>query len=79
MITKLLRGGEVAKILDVSKAYAYRLMATGQIPIIKLGRSVRVRQEDLEAFINNNVSNSLGAFPFSYCNPSKVSSHENTK
>jgi excisionase family DNA binding protein len=66
MITKLLRGGEVAQILDVSNAFAYRLMATGQIPIVKLGRSVRVRQEDLEAFINDNVSNNLSELPFPF-------------
>jgi excisionase family DNA binding protein len=79
MITKLLRGGDVAQILDVSKAYAYRLMATGQIPIIRLGRSVRVRQEDLEAFINNNVTNNLGALSFPFSHSVKVISREKAK
>ena len=51
----LLRGEEVAEILGVSKAYAYRLMASGGLPIVKLGRSVRVRATDLDTFINSHV------------------------
>ena len=51
MVSKLLSGQEVAGILSVSKAFAYRLMASGQIPTIRMGRSVRVRPEDLEKFL----------------------------
>ena len=56
MKKKLLKGIEVAEVLNISKAYAYRLMSEGQIPTIRFGRSVRVRQEDLDAFIENNAS-----------------------
>ncbi len=56
MKTRLLKGIEVAEILNISKAYAYRLMSNGQIPTIRFGRSVRVRPEDLNAFIENNAS-----------------------
>ena len=51
MVNKLLNGQEVAGILNVSKAFAYRMMASGQIPTIRMGRSVRVRPEDLEKFL----------------------------
>ena len=52
MEKKLLRGKEVAEILSVSKAYAYRLMSIGEIPIIRMGdRAIRVRPEDLENYI----------------------------
>lgn len=56
MKTKLLKGMEVAEILNISKAYAYRLMAKGQIPTVRFGRTVRVRPEDLDAFIERNDS-----------------------
>lgn len=58
--TNLLTGEEIAKILNVSRAYAYQLMRQRMIPTVKIGRSVRVRQEDLEQFISTNLAqNSL--------------------
>jgi excisionase family DNA binding protein len=58
--TNLLTGEEIAKILHVSRAYAYQLMRQRMIPTVKIGRSVRVRQEDLERFISANLAqNSL--------------------
>lgn len=53
-IGKLLNAEEVAELLSVSRSFAYALMQTGQIPTIHLGRSVRVRPEDLEEFIQLN-------------------------
>ncbi len=56
----LLTGEEIAKILHVSRVYAYQLMHQRMIPTVKIGRSVRVRQEDLEQFISTNLAqNSL--------------------
>lgn len=52
--TILLTGEEIAKILHVSRAYAYQLMRQRIIPTVKIGRSVRVRPQDLEAFITRN-------------------------
>jgi excisionase family DNA binding protein len=60
MINKLLKGNEVAEILNVSKAFAYRLMSEGRIPTVKLGRSVRVRPEDLQEFISESISQEPG-------------------
>ena len=53
-IGKLLKADEVAELLSVSRSFAYALMQTGQLPTVKLGRSVRVRPEDLEEFIQLN-------------------------
>jgi excisionase family DNA binding protein len=53
--TNLLTGDELAKILHVSRAYAYQLMRQRIIPTVKIGRSVRVRPADLEAFITTNL------------------------
>ena len=58
--TNLMTGEEIAKILHVSRAYAYQLMRQKLIPTVKIGRSVRVRPEDLERFIAaNKRQNSL--------------------
>ena len=54
MVGKLLKGLEVAEILNVSKAFAYRMMAEGRIQTIKMGHSVRVRSEDLEKFLQES-------------------------
>jgi excisionase family DNA binding protein len=47
---------EIAQLLKISKALAYRLIAQGEIPSVKFGRTVRVRQEDLQAFVVNNLT-----------------------
>ena len=58
--SNLLTGEEIAKILHVSRAYAYQLMRHRIIPTVKIGRSVRVRPADLEEFIVRNLGqNSL--------------------
>ena len=52
---KLLNGQEVAEYLNISKGKAYRLMSTGQIPCLRYDRTVRVRKQDLENFINSHI------------------------
>ena len=52
---KLLKAEEVAELLSVSRSFAYALMQSGQLPTVHLGRSVRVRPEDLEEFIQLNL------------------------
>ena len=52
---KLLKAKEVADLLSVSRSFAYSLMKSGQLPTVQLGRSVRVRPEDLEEFIQLNL------------------------
>ncbi|MGO9180776.1 MAG: helix-turn-helix transcriptional regulator [Candidatus Limnocylindrales bacterium] len=49
--TRLLRIEEVADRLSVSRSMAWKLIALGQIRSLRIGRSVRVRPQDLEAFI----------------------------
>ncbi len=51
---QLLTGEEVAKILRISRAYAYQLMRRGDIPTIRLGRRVRVSYDSLVKFIQEN-------------------------
>ena len=54
-IETLLTGEDVAKILNVSRAQAYILMRKGEIPTVRIGRTVRVRPADLDAFINSKL------------------------
>lgn len=56
---RLLRAREVAKILNVSQALAYRLMQMGEIPCVRIGTAVRVRPEDLDAYIEANLSKNI--------------------
>lgn len=53
---------EIAQLLKISKSLAYRLIAIGEIPAIRFGRTVRVRQEDLDQFISSNLSSSNNAY-----------------
>jgi len=53
---RLLKGDEVARILNISRSQAYKLMQQGQIPTVRIGRSVRVRHESLWTFIEENTT-----------------------
>jgi len=52
---RLLNANKVASFLNITKAKAYRMMQDCEIPIIRMGRTARVRAQDLEAFIKNHV------------------------
>lgn len=53
---KLLRATEVAQILNISRAFAYRLMQQGKIRTVIIAKSRRVRPADLQEFINHSLS-----------------------
>ena len=53
---QLLKVQEVAKILNISRAMAYRLIQTGEIRAVKIGSALRVRCEDLINYIEENIS-----------------------
>ena len=50
----LLTMKKVANVLSVSASFAYQLGRQGQLPVVRLGRSVRVRECDLTEFIKAN-------------------------
>ena len=50
----LLKGNDVARMLNISRAFAYQLMRHGEIPTVRIGNAVRVRKEDLLAYIDHN-------------------------
>jgi len=51
---RLLKGHEVAQILNISRALAYRMMQRGDIKVVKFGKSVRVAERDLQEFIDKH-------------------------
>jgi excisionase family DNA binding protein len=54
-IEKLLKGNEVASLLNISRSRAYILMQTGVIPTVRIGKSRRVRPQDLNAYIEHHI------------------------
>ena len=49
----LLRAEKVAKILNVSVSLVYKLIETGTMPTVRINRSVRVKQSDLDRYIDS--------------------------
>ncbi|HBA92104.1 MAG TPA: hypothetical protein DCZ08_10290 [Anaerolineaceae bacterium] len=52
----LLRATDVAKQLSISRSLAYQLMLRGEIPTVRFGGSVRVRECDLAEYIQRSWS-----------------------
>ena len=56
---RLLKPLEVASVLGISKSFAYRLLQTGEIPTVRLGKACRVRPTDLAKYIERNLHNQV--------------------
>jgi excisionase family DNA binding protein len=52
---RLLRVHEVAERLAISRSMAWRLTAEGRLPVVRIGRAIRIRPADLEAYIEGAV------------------------
>ena len=65
MVEKLLKANEVAQALGISKSFAYQLIRQGEIPSLRMGKAVRIRPSDLEAYVAKNIVGSkiLPIFP----------------
>ena len=42
---------DVCRELGMGKSWVYRRIQSGEIPSVKLGRNIKVRREDLEAYL----------------------------
>ncbi len=51
----LLTVAEVADLLRVSTMTVYRLIRGGELAAVRVGRSYRVRQADLESYLHSQV------------------------
>lgn len=57
----MLRPGEAADAIGVSRSKAYELIAEGQIPSVKVGGCVRVPVDALRDWINRQLAARAGA------------------
>ena len=51
LLMQLLTVSEVAQRLRLSERQIRRMIADGRIPVVRLGRAVRIREETLRALI----------------------------
>ena len=51
----LLRAVEVARLLGLSRSQIYQMMAGGQLPVVRIGRAVRVPKRALAEWIRTNT------------------------
>lgn len=56
---RLLTAGEIAQLLNISRAFAYQLMKRGKIRTVSIEGARRVRPEDLHHFIETNLQPSI--------------------
>lgn len=52
---ELLTVAEVAGMLRVSTMTVYRLIRTGELPAVRVGRNYRVRRSDLDTYLRDQV------------------------
>ncbi len=51
---ELLSIAEVCKALGMGKSWTYRRIRSGEIPSVKLGRSIKIRRGDLEEYLERH-------------------------
>jgi excisionase family DNA binding protein len=44
---------EAARLLRISRGKAYAMAATRELPVVRMGRSIRVRRDRLEAWLDD--------------------------
>jgi len=54
---RLLRPREAAQILQLSQVQIYRLVRSGELPAVVIGRSVRFRSDQLSDFVDSHNKN----------------------
>jgi excisionase family DNA binding protein len=53
---RFLTVAEVASELRVSNMTVYRLINSGALPAVRIGRSFRLRQEDVDAYLSSQMN-----------------------
>jgi excisionase family DNA binding protein len=51
LMDRLLKVEEMQEQLNISRSFAWKLIYSGEIPHVKIGRCVRVRGSDVAAFV----------------------------
>jgi len=55
---RLMKPIEVAKYLNISKSLVYQLIQSGDLPVIRIKSAVRIKPEDLFAYMEQTQSGS---------------------
>ncbi len=56
----LLRAEEVASALSIGRSKAYEMIASGELPVVRIGRSVRGSAEALREWVEDRTSDRAG-------------------
>ena len=51
---------ELAEFLGLGRTSTYRLLASGEIPCVRIGRLRKVRRSDVDAFIDARLEKTSG-------------------
>lgn len=54
---RFLTASEAAERMRVSKMTVYRLIRSGKLPAVQIGKAYRVREDDLEGYLNASYVN----------------------
>lgn len=52
--SRFLTASEAAERMRVSKMTVYRLIRAGKLPAVQIGKAYRVRENDLEGYLNSS-------------------------
>ena len=55
-----LKAGDVAKLLGLGRSKVFAMLAVGELPVIRIGRSVRVPRAALEDWIAEHTQHASG-------------------
>ena len=56
----LLKAGDVAKLLGLGRSKVFAMLTVGELPVIRIGRSVRVPRAALEGWIAERTQHASG-------------------
>lgn len=59
MESLLLRVDEVAQLLKIGRTRTFELIASGELPVVRIGRAVRVPRDDLERWLRSRTTGGL--------------------
>jgi len=67
----LLRIVDVARELQISRSSVYRLIVSGELPAVRIGKNVRVRRETLARWIEDHEEDPVAAVAVPYLPPQR--------
>jgi len=59
MESLLLRADEVSRLTNLGRSKVYELMASGDLPVVRIGRAVRVPRAGLDAWIRRQTMHAV--------------------